>query len=417
MPLAGRRREQSRARLAAWACFLATTLHLAFLRPNITLITGERAKVFSGLLCALCLAVCLLDARRREAGSRTEVLVSLALAALMAASGLAGLTPFSSSLRGFVVLASGLGGFWCARLLLTTPEARRFFVRFSLATLAGVLLVGLISHLVWGEVHRALDVNQHPAAARILLLWFAPLAVLLGPDAPPLPRLGAWLLLGLSYLVLYLNILRSTLVIPLLLGVQAALFKAWRWRYLLLAALPLSLAILYFFLHLPPERTGKSAEPIYYRVENYRFSLYLALRHPVLGIGLRAPREGFLDAYDIKYPHVTREQFTESVRRIRTSENIFLTFLAEVGIPFTLLYVFALATLLTRLVRRARAPDPRAALPPLALLLPLTAGLLHFQVLDGLLHPQVSWFFHVLLGLIGRDRHKGGRKGVLGSGF
>jgi hypothetical protein len=48
----------------------------------------------------------------------------------------------------------------------------------------------------------------------------------------------------------------------------------------------------------------------------------------------------------------------------------------------------------------ARIPQQATYLPALALLLPIAAGLLHFQVFDGLLNPQISWFFHVLLGMI-----------------
>jgi len=145
---------------------------------------------------------------------------------------------------------------------------------------------------------------------------------------------------------------------------------------------------------------GKEAEPVYYRLENYGFSWSIAVRHPVLGIGLRAPREEFLNDYEIKYPYVTREKFADSVKGITTSDNIFLTFMADLGFPFLLLYSFSLIVLLIRLVRRVVAPPSASFLPPLALLLPVSAGLLYFQVYDGLLFPQISWFFHILLGLI-----------------
>jgi hypothetical protein len=232
------------------------------------------------------------------------------------------------------------------------------------------------------------------------------LALLFMPGTTLGPRLGSWLLLTVSYIVLYLNVLRSTLVIPLIMGIEAALFQAWRWRYVLLAAIPILGLTAYLAAHVPDFRKGPGSESFYYRVENYRFSLYIALKHPVLGIGLRAPREEFLKGYDLKSPYVSQEQFARSVERIRTSENIFLTFLAEAGFPFTLLYLFALVILLTRLVRQARAPAPAAAIPPLALLLPLTGALLHFQLLDGLFHPQISWFFHLLLGMIGPEKSR-----------
>jgi hypothetical protein len=69
-------------------------------------------------------------------------------------------------------------------------------------------------------------------------------------------------------------------------------------------------------------------------------------------------------------------------------------------VPLTLIYLAALGILLARLVGLAFKPPPGLFFPPLALLFPLTAGLVHFQVFDGLLFPQSCWFFHLLLGLI-----------------
>jgi len=209
-------------------------------------------------------------------------------------------------------------------------------------------------------------------------------------------------LLALSYLVFFLTPLRSAVLIPLTLGLLAVFFGVLRVKYLVVAAIPLLVMLIYFFNHLPYFKLGlgKEYEPAYYRVENYPFSWHIALKHPFLGIGLRAPRDEFLKDYEVKYPYVTWEEFAESTKKIRTSENIFLTFMVEAGFPFLILYTFSLVVLLTRLVRRVAAPPAAWVIPPLALLLPLIAALLLFQVLDGLLHPQISWFFHILLGLI-----------------
>ncbi|MGB6064771.1 MAG: hypothetical protein WBG50_08175, partial [Desulfomonilaceae bacterium] len=81
-------------------------------------------------------------------------------------------------------------------------------------------------------------------------------------------------------------------------------------------------------------------------------------------------------------------------------EPVFLSFMADLGFPFLLIYCLAVLLLCIRLVRLVKHPMSGSSLPPLALLLSILAGLLHFQVLDGLFHPQVSWFFHILLGLI-----------------
>lgn len=389
----------SRADKLIWFLFCATSLQLAFLHPYLVLIPGERANLFSGLLCALTLGAACLFAKKEAIDKKSpEVLISLALALLVFLSGIFSLTPGSSSARGFVVLASGLGGFWCARILLTPESRQKFFIRLSLIMLAGILLLSLISYFYYGNVYLIVDANPHPLATRILILWFAPLALLFGRSGSG--KIVAALLLAVSYLVFYLSGLRSAMLIPLFLCLLAFLFGALRFKYLLLIFLPLMAIIPYFFYHLPQEKIGKEFEPAYYRAENYPFSWHIALKHPLLGIGLRAPREEFLKDYEIKYPYVTKEKFVDSVTRIRSSENIFLTFMAEVGFPFLLLYLFSLVILFIRLVRRTVRPSPAYFLPPLALLLPLAAALLQFQVLDGLLHPQISWFFHLLLGLI-----------------
>ena len=390
----------SRIRGLAWVLFYATSFQLAFLQPYVVLIPGERANLFSGLLGALSLgAICLVA--RKEAGDQKspEILISLVLAALVILSGVLSSTPGSASARGFVLLASGLGGFWGARVLLNSKSRQKTFVWIGLILLAGILLISLISYLKGGSIYLPLDSNPHPWATRILLLGFAPLVLWFGPSNR-LAQIAAGLLLGLGYLILFRSRLKTAVSIPPILCFLAAFFGGLRLRYLLALFLTLLLIITYFFFHSPSSKMGKEAEPVYYRLENYAFSWSIAVRHPLVGIGLRAPREEFLNDYEIKYPYVPREKFAGSVTGIRTSDNIFLTFMAELGFPFLLLYSFSLIVLLIRLVRRVVAPSSASFLPPLALLLPISAGLLYFQVFDGLLFPQVCWFFHILLGLI-----------------
>ena len=382
-----------------WILFCATSFQLAFLHPYLVIIPGERVNLFSGLLCALTLAACCFLAKKSNISKKSpEVLISLGLALLLILSGLFSLTPFSSSLRGLVVLTSGLGGYWCARLLLVSESRQRFFLRFSVMLLAGILLLSLMGYAYWGDVSRFLDKSPHPLESRILILWLAPLALLLNRWIPG--KVIAGLLLGLSYLVFLLRDIRAVVLIPLLLGLLAAYFRVVRVRYILLLLVPLLIITINFFHRLPKEKLGKEYEPTYYRLENYPFSWHLAVKHPFWGIGLRAPREEFFKDYEMKYPYVTREDFLGSIRHKATSENIFLTFMAEAGFPFVILYLFSLFVLLTRLVHRVRRPPETSGLPPLALLLPITGALLHFQVFDGLFFPQVCWFFHILLGLI-----------------
>ena len=133
-----------------WIIFVATCLQLAFLQPYVVVLPGERTNVFSGLLCAVALVSALFLARKQRARvSLVEALVSLGLIILCTASGLLSATPLSSSLRGFVVMASGLGGFWCARILLSNASARAAFTILCLGILtaiAGIDLLGLLEH-------------------------------------------------------------------------------------------------------------------------------------------------------------------------------------------------------------------------------------------------------------------------------
>jgi hypothetical protein len=390
----------SRTRGLAWLLFYATSFQLAFLQPYVVLIPGERANLFSGVLGALSLGATCLVARKEGVDQKSpEILISLVLAALVILSGVLSSTPGSASARGFVLLASGLGGFWGARVLLNSASRQKAFVWIALGLLAGILLISLISYLKAGSIYWLLDSNPHPWATRILLLGFAPL-VLWFWRPNRLAQIAAGFLLGLGYLILIKSRLKTAVSIPPILCFLAAFFGRLRLRYLLALFLTLLLIITYFFLHSPSSRMGKEAEPVYYRLENYAFSWSIAVRHPLVGIGLRAPREEFLKDYKVKYPYVPREKFAGSVKGITTSDNIFLTFMADLGFPFLLLYSFSLIVLLVHLVRRVVAPSSAAVLPPLALLLPISAGLLYFQVYDGLLFPQISWFFHILLGLI-----------------
>jgi hypothetical protein len=114
---------------------------------------------------------------------------------------------------------------------------------------------------------------------------------------------------------------------------------------------------------------------------------------------LLAPRQPYLQDYEIHYPYLTKADFSSWTAKLRTSENNFLTFMADLGFPFIILYSGALVVILGRLAGLALQPSSGAVFPALALLLPLMGEILHLQVVDGLFHPQVSWFFHILLGL------------------
>ena len=388
----------TRAEKVIWLFFAATSIQLAFLQPYVTLVAGERTNLFSGLLCFLTLAVALgLAGRGVIKCNSPEFLVSAVLVVLGLISAFASLNPRSSFFRVAVLLASGLGGFWCARLLLNTPENQRRFLWLCLFLLGGVVLLSLAGYLLSGQIHYYFfKGSNHPLTDVIFLLSFAPLA-LLARKSRALVLLAA-VLLGLSYIVLCLSERLSMVFIPIGLGVLGWLFGVLRWKHLLAALLVFGIIIGLASPQILWFKAYPSAQS--YRLENYFLSWGIAKQHPFLGIGMRASRESFLQDYQTKSPGETKEKFERDVGDIVTADNQILTLITGLGFPFTIVYGLAVLTLLVKLIRMAFRPPPGFFLPPLALLFPLTLALAHFQLYDGLLFAQNSWFFHILLGLI-----------------
>lgn len=382
----------------AWLFFCGVSLQLMFLQPSLVLIPGERTNLFSGLLCALSLAATVWAAKKGELiRSRGEAAIYLLLAGLLLLSGFTSALPLTNTWRGLVLLASGLGGFWGARVLLATPARQRSFLQLSLLMLSGFLLICLLSYALTGQVTKAMDANYHPLSTKIILLWFAPLT-LLWVRSPY--RIWGALLIGLSYLLFAVNEVRSAMLLPLIMGLLAVFCGRLRLRYFLLILLASSVLLVFFIRHLPQHKFGKEYEPAYYRLEYFPLSWHIAVQHPMLGIGLLTPRLEFLKGYEIKYPYVTRERFTDSLRNIKVADNMFLTFMVGVGFPFLLIYCYSLFKLMKELMAYIYTQTPTLLIPPMALFLPLAGALLTCFVYDILLHPQVCWFFHLLLGLI-----------------
>ena len=387
----------TRSEKIIWIFFAATCCQLALQRPSFLLVAGERSNLFSGLLCLLTLIVAVVWSPRGAIKPRSPAfLISAALAVIAGVSGLFSLTPLASSFRVVVLLASGLGGFWCARILLQTPENQRRLQWFCLALLAAVVFLSLLGYLTAGYIDRFLPYHTHSLTNVIILLSFAPLA-LLYQKSRPLMILGG-ILLGLSYITLCLSERISVVFIPLGVFLVGAAWGALRWKYLVFICLAMALVVGVFHQKIIWHKLSM-AYPAY-RVENFPFSWSIAKRHPWLGIGLRTPREQFMQDYQPSYPAITKEEFTRVSRDIVSADNQFLTFMVGLGLPFTLTYLAALGMLLVRLGRLAAKPPPGLFLHPLVLLFPLTMGLVHLQFFDGFLFPQSCWFFHLLLGLI-----------------
>jgi hypothetical protein len=401
-PDLGAPRPMSRAEKIIWILFAATSAQLTFQQPYLILVPGERTNLFAGLLCLLTLLAALRLGRKDGIRYKSpEFLVSAALLALAAISGW--LNGFAAACRVFVLLAAGLGGFWTARLLLNTPANLRRFEWLGMILLTGLIPVALASGLCAPTIGAYLNLNAHPLIDTLILLAFAPLAFLAGGSRPL--RWWAVSLLASGYAVLCLSLVISGMLIPLAALLAAGvLLRAVRPKHLILALIAGLLLIGLCYPKIPwIKLTGKMPYYVAYRLENYPFSWHIARQHPWFGIGLRTPREGYLQDYRFKLPATDQGKFARQLGKDVTADSTFLTLVTGLGFPFVLIYGLALVGLFGKLIRLTWRPAPGPGLPPLALLLPIAMALAHFQIYDGLLYPQNCWFFHVLLGLIPRQ--------------
>ncbi len=394
---------------AAMALVALTSLQAATLKPYLVLVSGSRANLFTTLLCALCLLAAVAGAAGMRPRPRPlEWLGTAALLLLALASGLASAEPLESTLRSAAVMLPAAGGFWCGRVLVTGRARAEGLAWLCCLALGLMLVFSLVSWLRFGQVWRLLDANPHPYAARLIALSFGPLALaLIGAGRR---RLAAWASLAVTFLTLFATSLRSAVVAP---AVMTLLGLGWvraarRW---LLVGLLAAVAVAAVFFAVFPDKRAEltpTSPPVYYRLESYAFAWHVTMAHPWLGVGLRAPRGHLLADYQMRLAPVSKQKFADYLDLVVTHENVVLTFMAGLGLPFTLLYLALLALALAAGLRPRPADPPGRRALRLALALPLAGLLYHFMVFDGLLHPQVGWFFHLLVGTgvgLGQSTH------------
>lgn len=388
-------------RQAAWLGVIFACFHAAFLVPSGNLILGLRPKFASAVIFSIALVLALLSNKgETRTWGRNEIIISILLGIWPIISGLLSATPLVATIRGFTIAAPCICGFWLARFMIVSEKEKESFRNILAIILAAALITSYLSEILTGSVFKYLDFNPHPLAGRILLMWLAPLALILSGGTKG--KILGWALLLGSYGVFYFTDLRSAFLIPVALLALAGIMRLIRPLYLISIIIIMIGATAIFINQLPGWKLSIHAESAYWRAESYPFSIHISLKNPIFGIGPRAPRDQYLEEYDITYPYVTRDKIEETVKRVVTSENIFLTFMVDLGFPFLILYCGALIALLSRLIKEIRKarPPTKSPIPPEALLLSISAGIIHFLIYDGLYHPQVSLFFHLWLGLI-----------------
>jgi hypothetical protein len=403
-----------KAEKAAFILFLLTCAHLAFLQPYWVFLPGSRVNLFSGFVCLATLAAAAIFARKGGLHWRSpELLISVGLAIIMFVSAFFSETSVSATLRALVVGASGLGGYWSARLLIRDNRRIQALVWFAWFLFAAVVVLAALGLAMYGEVQHFLDSHWHSTGSRILLLAFAPLA--LSFSSKKMIRVISLVVLALGYIVLLwagrTSGMESVAMIPPGMFLLFIALRPWgRKTLILLTTVLLIMSIaLGVLLRANAVNFNKTHISVAYRIENVAFSWHIAKQHPILGIGLWSPRDAYLDDYKISYPYLSKEMFAEWTHDLRTSENTILTFMTDLGFPFLILYLTAFFVILWRLLT-ASLSGRRFGIPPAALLLPIVGVFLHLQVYEGFFQPQVNWFFFLLWGLAPAATRVSGRQ-------
>lgn len=366
-------------------------LHATFLLPYVVLVPGDRTNLFTVAIVSLpgiALAV-----SRREAIRWASVAPWLLFAVGLVASAYVSPDPFPSALRSIAFWFPAVSGLFCAYELSQSSSAKRiFFVVLSFC------FAGLASaHLVLGCSPSFLGLHHHALAGALILLAAGPIYYVL--TGSRVWRLAGGGLLVLGYVVCFIAGSRFTILLPFILipTMMFLLRISWRWA---LAGLATSTVIAAIFFLVYPEKVMRYAnyESTFYRVEGVPAAIEIMKQHPWLGIGIRTPRREYLEHFAPPFGSADKETFLSVVDVNVTSDNQYLSLPVGVGIPFALLYFSLIGNELLAYLRCVKRGELDSGTER-ALTFALLATLAHFSIYDGLFYPQISWFFHLLLGV------------------
>ena len=396
-------RKNSLPEKIAFALFCATSVQFALFTSFVPIIKGVKVDIYSGALCAITLSCAILATKAKCVKiAWTELVISGVLLTLAILSAVSSVTPWSSTIWSLTWGANSLGGYWAARLLLTSQLRFTIFVWLCAISLDLLLTLRLWGYY-FGSLNSYFGFDAHLLVNIILLLSFASLALIISRKI--LGIIFGISLLLISYAALYVCALggvESALLIPPIILALALIFTLSKFKSKLAPLIVMLFAVAVSAHYLSSVTTEAYHDKHFQqeRLEYYAFSAHILKQSPWIGIGLRTPRTPYLADYTLWHPSYSKEEFATFLSYAPWPHNILLAFALGFGLPFAAIYLFALVLLVIRLFRAAISPRPDSFVPPFALLIPITGAILHFMIMDLLFIPTIAWFFHILLALI-----------------
>lgn len=374
----------------------AVCVQATFLVPYVVLVPGERTNVFTALLVLLPLLQVAWERLRTEnfaAFPWRTVLPWAALAAGLAVSAMASPEPIPAALRAFAFLSPAVAGLVCGHGVFRSPKARQLLFHILTCCFAGLTF----SHLIFGALPSFMGLHHHALAGTLVLLSVGPIHM--AGQEGRFRRATAVGLLLTGGVVCFIAGSRFVILLPFVLIPVYVAFQSLSVRRAALAILASVVVAGMFFVVFPGKiPRAVNYESTFYRVEAFPATWAIVKQQGLLGVGIRTPRRSFLESFEPVFGMVSRDGFLEVVDRNVTWDNQYLSLLCGIGVPLSLLYFLLTGRLLGGYLRRAWRQEIDHATER-AITFALLASVIHFAVHDGLFYPQISWFFHLLLGV------------------
>jgi hypothetical protein len=303
-------------------------------------------------------------------------------------------------------LMSGILVFSISYFLFKSKQAQKGFFYLCSFCFVVFLVIGSFEFIqqinVPGKRILLFSSNPIPAGSLLILLSIGPL--ILAAQAENRWEIFFWtscLLIGI--LLIFLIAQRGpilALIVMVFVGAMICRNGAW---VLILVALVLA-GIGYQYrdsaLFLYKEKLLKK-ETVLVRMEFYFIALDVMREKPVFGLGFNSPLSRFVP-YDYKpriYSQYGGSAFSAMTRGIEVFDNMFLSFMGEMGGLFALSYLGFLAYALKN-IGLVRSENANVRTHTSLLLIVLAGFLLHSLTFDSLKYPHLNWIFHSLLGLM-----------------
>ncbi len=323
--------------------------------------------------------------------------------------------PWPTTKSTVLFIVSGPIIFIASRYLFEPTKNQNSFLLLTSLTLLGLSILGIYEHnynnpKVGYQGILLFQENPLPAGAILFLLSASPLILLRRKQSTTLKFI---LLLSLTFSVA--SILLLSKKGPILGWVVTLLFLFIlvnrKYILFLLGLIFITGSLLYFSDTTLSKYKNffKLNASVTQRAESYFFGFHVFKENPLWGVGFKADFTPYSDDYILKF---SDKKSTYGYQQVlgwnHTFENIFLGFLIEMGILFSIVYFGGVIYLVTVFFKKFRAL-PQSNLEGMFTIAIMVGFASISCTFDTLRFPSLNWLFHSFLGLM-VNLPKGGTK-------